>query len=132
LDNINKDNTSGDTGATTEPRHKGRYRFVDRSFFFSQALLFDDRLEFRGWNWTERYLRVIRLEHIRQVIWLEGQENCNLELRLKDGEIVGLWVKRAGQWKVAIEGLLGEGASGSGLYRLPEAQAFPDPVRVAV
>lgn len=95
-------------------------------------MLFADRLELKGWNWVGRYRRVIYLEHVRQVVWLEGQENCNLELRLADGEIVELWMRRAGQWKAAIDAFLGAGISADGLPPVAEVPPPSAPVRIAV
>jgi len=85
------------------PHFSNPFRLLGRQLFFTCARLYGDRLELTGWEWKGRYKRVLPLEAIEDVHWWTGLSDCNLEIRLQDGESLGLWMRGAGQWKYALE-----------------------------
>ena len=67
---------------------------------FPRARLFADRLELTGWHGRGRYRRVIPVGRILQV---DVPAADRLVLWLFNGETVRLQLRRARQWKAAIE-----------------------------
>ncbi len=77
-----------------------RFSFSTPWLLFARARLFADRLELTGWHRQGRYRRDILVARILQV---DALENDRLVLWLFNGETVRLRLRRARQWKEAIE-----------------------------
>ncbi len=77
-----------------------RFSFSTPWLLFARARLFADRLELSGWHLQGHYRRDIEVARILQV---DALENDRLVLWLFSGETVRLRLRRAGQWKEAIE-----------------------------
>ncbi len=77
-----------------------RFSFSTPWLLFARARLFADRLELTGWHRQGRYRRDILVARILQV---DALENDRLMLWLFSGETVRLRIRRARQWKEAIE-----------------------------
>ena len=77
-----------------------RFSFSTPWLLFARARLFADRLELTGWHRQGRYRREILVARILQV---DALENDRLVLWLFNGETVRLRLRRARQWKEAIE-----------------------------
>ena len=77
-----------------------RFSFSTRWLLFARARLFADRLELSGWHMQGHYRRDILVARILQV---DALENDRLVLWLFNGETVRLRIRRARQWKEAIE-----------------------------
>lgn len=69
----------------------------------SRARLYADRLELLGIGWQGLYRHTVPLIAVNDAIWWTGSADCNLELRLKDGDSLSLWMSGAGLWKLAID-----------------------------
>ena len=70
---------------------RNAFRFARPALLWGRALLYEDRIELRGWNLSGRYRRVIDLRDIEHVdvltsdavgLWCSGGET--LRLRLED------------------------------------------------
>ncbi len=81
-------------------QHADRFSFSTPWLLFARARLFADRLELTGWHMQGHYRRDILIAHILQV---DALENDRLMLWLFSGETVRLRIRRARQWKEAIE-----------------------------
>ena len=77
-----------------------RFSFNTPWLLFARARLFADRLELSGWHMQGHYRRDILVARILQV---DALENDSLMLWLFSGETVRLRIRRARQWKEAIE-----------------------------
>ena len=77
-----------------------RFSFSTPWLLFARARLFADRLELSGWHLQGHYRRDILVARILQV---DALENDRLVLWLFNGETVRLRIRRARQWKEAIE-----------------------------
>ncbi len=77
-----------------------RFSFSTPWLLFARARLFDDRLELTGWHMQGHYRREILIARILQV---DALENDSLVLWLFSGETVRIRLRRAWQWKEAIE-----------------------------
>lgn len=77
-----------------------RFSFSNPALLFARLRLFADRLELTGWHLQGRYRRSIRIRHILQA---DALANDHLVLWLSSGETVRIQIRRAEQWKAAIE-----------------------------
>jgi len=77
-----------------------RFSFINPPLLFARARLFADRLELSGWHLHGRYRRALLIRHILQV---DALENDRLVLWLSSGETVRIRIRRARQWKAALE-----------------------------
>lgn len=77
-----------------------RFSFSIPWLLFARARLFADRLELTGWHWQGHYRRAIAVARILQA---DALADDRLVLWLNSGETVRLRIRRARQWKAAIE-----------------------------
>lgn len=100
------------------------FRYEHRRTLWGRARLYRDRLVFDSVHGTGVRRRVIRLEAVAAVTWLDGRRpgQANFVLTLHDGETVSLWIKSAGLWKVDVEALAPDLRSD---VRLPSSAEAP-------
>jgi hypothetical protein len=70
------------------------FSLEDRWLLWSRLRLYPDRLELRGWTFTGRLRRHIRLERVKRT----DHEDGHLLLYLQRGERIRLVVQEARRW----------------------------------
>ena len=95
--------------ATSNSLYSHRCTLPDRTLWFGQASLYEDRIHIKGWTWRGRYRRKILVEDIDEVEWRPRPEKPNLLLSLHDGEVVRLRLhKGSGLWNAKLHDLIDE------------------------
>ena len=77
-----------------------RFSFSNPPLLFARVRLFAERLELTGWHMQGRYRRDILIQHILQI---DALGTDSLVLWLSSGETVRIRIRRARQWKEAVE-----------------------------
>ena len=109
--------------------HKsGSFRIQGQRFIYSRARLYEDRLELTAWGWLKYYRCRIPVDAIEAVIWWTGDAHANLELCLRDGKRLGLWMVGAALWKFAIDRLCDTVRPLTPLHAGLEAMCLPQEV----
>ncbi len=95
--------------ASSDPIYSHRCSLPDRTLWFGQASLYEDRINVRGWTWRGRYERTVEVDTIDEVEWRPQPERPNLLLHLTDGSTVFLRLRKgAGLWNAKLHALLGQ------------------------
>lgn len=94
---------------SSDPLYSHRCTLPDRTLWFGQACLYEDRITIQGWTWQGRYQREIAIERINEVDWCPRPKGPNLILDLDDGRVVRIRLRKGGGlWNAKLHALLGE------------------------
>lgn len=94
---------------SSAPLYSHRCTVPDRTLWFGEASLYEDRITVQGWTWRGRYQREIAIDRIDEVDWRPGPNKPNLILRLDDGRDVRIRLQKGGGlWHAKLHDLLGE------------------------
>lgn len=78
---------------------RSTFRFARPALLWGRALLYEDRIELRGWNLGGRYRRVIGLRDIDHVDALTAEA---VGLWCSGGETLRLHLEDAAEWKRSL------------------------------
>lgn len=93
----------------SSPIHSHSCSLPNQTLWFGRAVLYEDRVTIRGWNWQGRFHEEILMERIEGIDWRPVPDGPNLILHLTDGSNVRLRIKTAGGlWNAKLQELLGE------------------------
>lgn len=112
--------------AALDPEHSHRCTLPDRSLWFGQASLYEDRITIEGWTWQGWYEQEISVDRIEDVDWRPQPSGPNLTLMLEDGSTVPLRLEKGGGlWNAKLHDLLGQSVLDQ--YSLSKNGAAEDP-----